>query len=257
MLCGIPEVGKSKILGVLQEVLLGAENVSNIPLQNLNDRFQPAELFSKVANIYADLPDKKIEDVGMFKSATGEDFITGERKHKDPFSFKSYARFVYSCNDLPLNYGDRSDAFYRRIIIIRFNKPVPKDKKDFNLMDKLKLEADGILTWAIAGLKRLIANNYQFNETERTIAETHRYKVKNNNVLAFVEENCVIEAGAVTYRQELYEVYQEYCKNGGVGKPMSAANFNENICKIDPLKIIKTDEAVTRRRIFSGIRLMK
>ena len=73
LLCRMPEVGKSKILGVIQEVLLGAENVSNIPLQNLTDRFQPAEIFGKLANIYADLPDKKIDDVGMFKAATGAD----------------------------------------------------------------------------------------------------------------------------------------------------------------------------------------
>jgi putative DNA primase/helicase len=257
LLCGMPEVGKSKILGVLQELLLGAENVSNIPLQNLTDRFQPAELFGKMANIYADLPDKKIDDVGMFKASTGEDYITGERKHKDPFTFKPYARFVYSCNDLPPNYGDRSDAFYRRIIIIRFSKPVPKEKKDLNLMDKLALEADGILTWAIAGLKRLIAQQYQFSETERTKAETQRYKIKNNNALAFVEECCVIEPGVISYRKDMHNRYKEFCTESGLGKAMGEGSFNENVCKADPAIIEMTKEPITRRAIFKGVRLME
>ena len=255
LLCGMPEVGKSKILGVIQEVLLGAENVSNIPLQNLTDRFQPAELFGKLANIYADLPDKKIDDVGMFKAATGEDYITGERKHKDPFTFKPYARFGYSCNDLPPNYGDRSDAFYRRIIIIRFYKPVPKDKKDLHLMDKLMLEADGILLWAITGLKRLIAQDYQFSETDRTKAETQKYKIKNNNVLAFVAECCVIEPGIVSYRQELYNRYKEFCEESGLGRPVSEGTFNDSVVKANPSVIELAKEQLTRRALFKGVKL--
>ncbi len=42
----------------------------------------------------------------MFKALTGEDFITAERKNKDPFSFRPYARFLFSCNEIPRNYGD-------------------------------------------------------------------------------------------------------------------------------------------------------
>jgi putative DNA primase/helicase len=255
ILCGLANVGKSKILETLQDVLLGRENVSNIPLQNLSDRFHPAELFGKLANIYADLSDKAIDDAGMFKAATGEDYITGERKHKDPFSFKPHARFGYSCNFLPPNYGDRSEAFYRRIIIILFYKVVPPEIKDIHLMEKLMLEADGILTWAIAGLKRLIKNDYQFSETERTIAETHKYRILNNNVLAFVEENCVIEEGAVSYRKEMYARYKEFCSDGGVGKAMGEGKFNANVRSADPSRIEMAAERVTRRMIFKGIRL--
>ena len=108
---GAPNAGKSTLLNVMQEILLGSENVSNIPWQNLGDRFNKAELFGKLANIFADLPSKSIDDNGMFKALTGEDFITAERKNKDPFSFRPYARFLFSCNEIPRNYGDRSRAF--------------------------------------------------------------------------------------------------------------------------------------------------
>jgi putative DNA primase/helicase len=252
LLCGLPNVGKSTILTVLQEHLLGAENVSNNPLQSLSDRFQPAELFGKMANIFADLPNKKIDDASMFKAVTGEDYITGERKHKDPFSFKPFARFLYSCNDIPRNYGDRSEAFYRRLIIIRFSKQIRQDDRDFNLVDKLSLERDGILRWAIDGLKRVIANNYQFTETDRTKAEVMAYKIQNNSVLAFLDEMCVVEPGATSYRQEIFDVYGGFCDNMNLGR-VSQPNFNAEIGKQTGIKL--ADDPVTRRAIFTGVKL--
>ena len=76
----------------------------------------------------------------------GEDYLTVEKKNRDPFSFQSNARLLFSCNSIPKNYGDRSDGFYRRLIIIRFNHAVPQEKKDPNLLDKFRVEADGIFS---------------------------------------------------------------------------------------------------------------
>jgi len=251
LLCGLANVGKSKVLATLQDILLGAENVSNIPMQNLSDRFQPAELFGKMANIYADLADKHLQDAGMFKAVTGEDYITGERKHKDPFSFKPYARFLYSCNDIPRNYGDRSEAFYRRLIIIRFSKAVPEEIRDPLLFEKLAREADGILAWAIEGLKRLIANNWIFTETDATRAETQKYKIENNNVLAFAADCCVLEPDARCHRQELFDEYNLYCKDGGL-KAAGISRFNKDIAGLPGVSM--REDSRTRRGLFTGIR---
>ena len=250
ILCGLPNVGKSTILTVMQEYLLGAENCSNVPLQSLSERFQPAQLFGKLANIYADLPTKKIEDVGMFKAVTGEDYITGERKNKDPFSFKPFARFLQSCNDMARNYGDKSDAFYRRLIIMRFSKPVPPEKHDSDLKEKLSEERDGILLWAIDGLKRLIASNYQFGETDRTRAEVKAYKVQNNSVLAFIEEYCKLIPDAVSSRREMYAEYKNYCDLANIGK-VSQSNFVREVSGIGG--VFAELDSSTRRAIFRGI----
>ena len=101
VLVGAPKAGKSTILSVVQDILLGTENASNISWQNLSERFKSAELFGKLANIFADLPSKNIEDGDMFKVLTGDDMISAERKNKDSFSFKPYARLVFSCNEVP------------------------------------------------------------------------------------------------------------------------------------------------------------
>ena len=133
VLVGEANAGKSILLRVINYILIGAKYVSNVSWQALNERFKTAELFGKLANIFADLPTKNIDDNGIFKALVGEDTITVEKKHKDPFSFQSYARLLFSCNNIPKNYGDRSEGFYRRLIIITYRNAVPSDKRDPHL----------------------------------------------------------------------------------------------------------------------------
>jgi P4 family phage/plasmid primase-like protien len=244
---------KSTLLSIAQEILLGSENVSNIPWQALSERFNKAELFGKLANIFADLPSKNIDDGGMFKALTGEDYITGERKNKDPFNFRPYARLLFSCNDIPKNYSDRSDGFYRRLLIIRFDNSVPKAKRDPNLRERIASERDGILLWALDGLIRLINNSYQFGETERTRSELHRYKVESNSALMFLGECCEVADGAECVREQLFERYRDYCIKNGL-KPMSQGNFNKDVEGSDPL-IRKAKDKVGKRHTWRGLRL--
>jgi putative DNA primase/helicase len=250
---GAPNAGKSTLLSVAQEILLGSENVSNIPWQGLGDRFNKAELFGKLANIFADLPSKNIDDNGMFKALTGEDYITAERKNKDPFSFRPYARLLFSCNEIPKNYGDRSDGFYRRLIIIRFDRSVPADKRDPNLREKLAVERDGIFMWSLAGLKRLIANSYVFSETDGTKAALMRYRLESNSALSFVEECCEINLEAEVARTELFSSYREYCASAGL-KPLSQVNFNKEIENM-PAGIKRGTDRLGKRRTWRGMRL--
>ncbi len=250
---GASNAGKSTLLSVAQDVLLGSENVSNIPWQSLSDRFKTAEIFGKLANIFADLPSKSMDDNGMFKALTGEDYITAERKNKDPFSFRPYARMVFSCNEMPRNYGDRSDGFFRRLIIIRFDRSIPESDRDPDLREKLSVERDGILMWALAGLRRLMANSYRFSETSRTRTELRKYKVESNSALSFVEECCFVNADAECMREDLFQAYREYCHKNGL-KAMSQANFNKDVENYYET-VERGLERVSRRKTWKGIRL--
>lgn len=250
VLVGAANAGKSTLLSVAQEILLGAGNVSNIPWQSLGDRFNKAELFGKLANIFADLPSKNIDDGGMFKALTGEDYITAERKNKDPFSFRPYARLLFSCNEIPRNYSDRSDGFYRRLIIIRFDKSVPPEKRDPNLRERVTVERDGILLWALEGLRRLIANGYQFTETRRTRAEVTRYKVESNSALTFIDEYCTIGEGW-SVREELYTRYKDFCATNGY-KAQSQTSFNKEIESNFP-DVRRGQDKLSGRKVWRGL----
>ena len=225
---GPARTGKSTLLWVVEYLLLGKKNVSNIPWQEIGDKFKTAEFLGKLANVFSDLPSKSIDDTGIFKVVTGEDYLMAEKKNKNPFKFKPFARLVFSCNELPRNYVDRTEGFYRRLIIVPFSRQIEKSKIDKSLKYKFQREKEGILNWALEGLKRLYENNFEFSENELTDGVKKEYKRENNNVISFVEECCEIDSLFSCSRIEIYEAYKEFCVEAGL-KALSQIKFNKEL----------------------------
>ncbi|EGT3605489.1 DNA primase [Clostridium perfringens] len=225
---GPARTGKSTLLWVVEYLILGKKNVSNIPWQEIGDKFKTAELLGKLANVFSDLPSKSIDDTGIFKVVTGEDYLMAEKKNKNPFKFKPFVRLVFSCNELPRNYVDRTEGFYRRLIIVPFNRQIEKSKIDKALKYKFQREKEGILNWALEGLKRLYENNFEFSENELTDGVKKEYKRENNNVISFVEECCEIDSLFSCSRIEIYEAYKEFCVEAGL-KALSQIKFNKEL----------------------------
>lgn len=228
VLLGPARTGKSTLLWVVEYLLLGKKNVSNIPWQEIGDKFKTAELLGKLANVFSDLPSKSIDDTGIFKVVTGEDYLMAEKKNKNPFKFRPFARLVFSCNELPKNYVDRTEGFYRRLIIVPFNRQIDKNKIDKALKYKFQREKEGILNWALEGLRRLYENNFEFSENELTDDVKKEYKRENNNVISFVEECCEIDSLFSCSRIEIYESYKEFCGEAGL-KALSHIKFNKEL----------------------------
>lgn len=228
VLLGPARTGKSTLLWVVEYLLLGKKNVSNIPWQEIGDKFKTAELLGKLANVFSDLPSKSIDDTGIFKVVTGEDYLMAEKKNKNPFKFRPFARLVFSCNELPKNYVDRTEGFYRRLIIVPFNRQIDKNKIDKALKYKFQREKEGIFNWALEGLKRLYENNFEFSENELTDGVKKEYKRENNNVISFVEECCELDGLFSCSRIEIYEAYKEFCVEAGL-KALSQIKFNKEL----------------------------
>ena len=253
VIVGAAGAGKSVLLRVLNDVLLGKKNVSNVSWQALNERFKTAELFGKLANIFADLPTKNIDDNGIFKALVGEDYLTVEKKNKNPFSFQSSARLLFSCNSIPKNYGDRSEGFYRRLIIIRFNHTVPKEKRDPELLEKFRMEADGIFLFALEGLRRLMNNHYIFSETQVNADELQQYREESDSVLSFVKDYCELGEGYTIGSTEMFNAYKNYCEECGM-KPYSQKNFVQMVTAAFP-SVTRDIDRTAKRRVLTGIRL--
>ena len=253
VIVGVGGAGKSVLLRVLNDILLGKQNVSNVSWQALNERFKTAELFGKLANIFADLPTKYIDDNGIFKALVGEDYLTVEKKNKNPFSFQSSARLLFSCNCIPKNYGDRSEGFYRRLIIIRFNNSVSPDKRDPNLVEKFRMEADGIFLFALDGLKRLMKNQFTFSETDVNRAELQQYREESDSVLLFIRDCCETGEDYVVGSTELFNAYKDYCEECGL-KPYSQRMFVQQLTTALP-NVCRGVDTLGKRRILTGVRL--
>jgi len=253
VIVGVAGAGKSVLLRVLNDILLGKQNVSNVSWQALNERFKTAELFGKLANIFADLPTKYIDDNGIFKALVGEDYLTVEKKNKNPFSFQSCARLLFSCNSIPKNYGDRSEGFYRRLIIMRFNHSVPAEKRDPDLIDKFRMEADGIFLFALEGLKRLMKKQFMFSETEVNKAELQQYREDSDSVLSFVREYCEFDVNSYVGSTEIFNAYKGYCEECGL-KPYSQRMFVQQITTAFT-EVTRGVDSLGKRRILKGVKI--
>jgi phage/plasmid-associated DNA primase len=109
---------------------VGPENVSHLSLQKLEaDRFAPARLYGKLANICPDLPSERMLGSAVFKAITGCDRITGEFKYQDSFEFTPFARLLISANHLPAS-RDASKAFFDRWLMIPFHAGFRNTRKE-------------------------------------------------------------------------------------------------------------------------------
>ena len=119
MLTGTGRNGKGTLLHTIEK-LLGKENITARSLQSLtNERFAPADLFNKLANIAGDIDGTYMSETARFKGITGEDTITAEFKGTNSFEFTPWAVPVFSANKIPGS-ADVTTGYLSRWLVINF-----------------------------------------------------------------------------------------------------------------------------------------
>ena len=240
--------GKSTLINLLTK-FVGPENVSNVPLQELIEhKFKRAQLLGKLVNTFADLENSMLKGSAYFKAVVTGDEIDAERKFKDPFNFRPFAKLIFSANELPRS-PDRTNAYYRRWVIIPFENTFTGAQADKQLIDKLTTpeELSGLLNCALAGLRRL-GQNRVFTEPESVKRALEGYKIQNDPVSNFVDEACIIGVEKKARKAQLYEKYTDWCFGSGI-KRLSSIKFNHRLLEIVP--------GLTEIRPDGGIRLWK
>lgn len=210
VLLGIPGSGKSTAINMLIEAI-GRENVSCITLQDLQERFTPTELLGKLLNACADLPKKALEQVDAIKRITGEDPIKGEYKGGKVFSFQSYAKLIYSANEMPVSLDEKSGAFYRRILAIEITR---KGQQIKSLRQGLKCSMPGFIKECMSALARMYARGGEIDSpnSKRIVHELHR---ESDSVQAFLDDCIERKQGERIERGLLHKQYEAYCWNNG------------------------------------------
>jgi len=254
ILYGPGATGKSTFIHVL-EALVGEKNVSNIAWQDLSDKFRPARLQGKLLNTFSDIPDKALNDNGNFKIFAGEDRNTVENKNQDPFEFRNTARFVFSANHLPQNFGDNGDGFSRKLLILPFENKIAREKMDTRLTEELVTERNGIFLWALEGLMRLLRNDFKFSENKYTQKVLAKYQQESNSVRWFIENNCVFAPNYNVRTVEFFERYQQSCKQDGI-QPLNRIKFNNEMEENYKNEIVKKQEGTSRRAFWWGIKII-
>lgn len=187
ILLGVGENGKGVFVDTLR-CLIGEDNISNIPLNELNRGFSRVCIYNKTVNISGENEiSDKFFNTQYFKAIVGEDMISAEQKNKPVFSFKPTAKLLMMMNRLP-DIKDTSHGYFRRLCILPFNVTFTGKNRDNNLREKLKTELPGIFLWAAEGLKRLRENEYKFSSCKAMDEILKKYKVEQNPMYEFFDE---------------------------------------------------------------------
>lgn len=249
ILTGGKRNGKSTFLDLIN-CLLGKDNISNLDLKELGDRFKTAELFGKLANVGDDIGDEFIANPAIFKKLVSGNPVNVEKKGTDPFDFSNYAKFLFSANNIP-RIKDKSGAVIDRLIIIPFDAIFSQDDPDFDPYIKYKLmndEAMEYLAWiGIEGLKRILTNR-SFNKSEKIEKSIKEYEESNNPVLLFFNE--ITEDGIINEpSKDVYKKYQEFCIANGFS-PISNIEFSRQTNKYFDCEIVNKSINGKKYRLF-------
>lgn len=239
--------GKSTVIRLI-EALTGSRNVSNISLTDLEQRFASFGLMGKLLNSCADLEIKALEDTSIIKKILGEDTLRGEQKGHDAISFKSYAKLIFSTNELPLVKSEKTNGFYRRLLVLPMNK-VPV-KKNPNLYQELEQEIEYFLHLAVQAVERM----YQQGIIVTSVASekaVQQLRADSDTVEAFLQDMCIKDEKGRIERTELYKKYSDYCEESD-RQSLTKNNFYKSL-RVKGYSEIKS----SGYRYFKGISYMK
>ena len=187
----IGNTGKSLFTNILGNII-GERNIANITFQEMGtSRWVGSRAFGKRLILVGDQDGESIKSSSMFKQFTGGDIIKAEAKGKDAFDFIYKGFIVIACNKLPTFEDDKGEHMLQRFSLMHCENSIPEEKRIVNLDTQLLQELDGIIAWAMLGLKRLLSNNFRFTSCESSETLENDYRMSIDTVHNFMEHCCI------------------------------------------------------------------
>lgn len=239
--------GKSTFLQMLQDVL-GTQNTSNLGLDELEERFAPATMFGKLANIGDDISDEFLRGkaIAHFKKIVSGNMLKAENKGDALFFYKPFVKLIFSANQIP-RMKDRTGAVLRRMVIIPFNATFSKNDPDYDPWIAVKLKDQEVMEYlckiGIDGLKQILIN-HSFTQSSKVDDQLKEYTEYNNPILLFLAET---EKEEIINQETklVHSAYEIFCHDNGF-QCMGLANFSKEITR--QLNCMVKDKRINGRK---------
>jgi putative DNA primase/helicase len=250
-LLGEKRNGKSTFLDMVGN-LLGESNVANLDLCEIGQQFKTAELAGKLANIGDDINDEWVSNTAIFKKVVTGDVVTVEKKGKDPFKLRSFAKFFFSANSLPrIGRGKDSAAVLDRLVIIPFDAKFSKGDADYDPFIKYKLRGEDVMealiTQSIPALREVLAEQ-EFATSEKVDKSLQEFETSNDPITEFFNE--LDEADYLNEPiKTVYQKYNTFCLANNL-QAMSAIEFQKRMKKQYNVVITIVEVSGKRMRVY-------
>ena len=148
----------------------------------------------------------------LVKDLTGQDTITARFMRAEFFDFRPTHKLHLSTNHKPEIRGTDT-AIWRRIRLVPWTVTIPPTEQDKKLSEKLRNELPGILAWIVMGCVEWRRGGLQAPEEVRKA--TSAYRAEMDVLASFIEDCCLLRAGASALATPLYVAYKEWCEANG------------------------------------------
>lgn len=220
ILYGKPDTGKSIVCNIAKALVGGDRFTCSITPDEMDDPRRLASIKGKALNLVSDLKKNTVLADGGFKRLVSSgDPIEIDQKFTRAEMYTPTAKHIFATNNLP-TVTDMTDAVFTRLLILTFNRQIPKSQQDRTLEDKLQEELPGILNWAIEGAQKLYENGGRWPQVESSEELIAEYKLHQNPLHYFILESGMVEMdekGAVN-TDELRQAMNEFSDTKPYGR---------------------------------------
>lgn len=182
------------------------------------------------------------------KRLTGGDEIKARRMRQDFVRFKPSHTPILVTNHLPVVAGD-DPALWARMRVVPFAVVIPAAERDTHLEERLQLEADAILSWAVAGYRDYL-NRGGLAEPEAVRVATDDYRRDSDAVRRFVDECCILNPHMFVTTADAHARWSHWSVVDGA-EPMSRKAFGQALDRLG----YPAGSAVNGKRLRRGIGL--
>lgn len=209
--------GKSTFMDVLKE-LAGAENYSSLTLGDIKNEASRRMLEGKLFNLAEETPTYAMAESSLFKNLVSGGETTIKVLYKQPYTITNKAKLMFACNELPKT-RDTTRGFFRRLIIVPFDRKFIGKKKDPFIKNKLLSELPGIFNLVVNGYRTLKAQE-AFTRSAAIERELRVYRKELDSVKAWYDD-CVKDhlddanSSIIVPLSQLYGSYKIYAESRG------------------------------------------
>lgn len=231
LVCFYSQVGMNGkgTLCELMKLLCGDGTYASIPFTGFEKDALAAQLLTATA-VICDENDTNTytKSVSRLKALATGDSICIDIKYKAALTFAFSGLIVECVNNLP-KAGDQTDSFYRRFLMIPFDKTFKGVERKYIKSDYL--HRPEVLEYVLC--KVLNMDYYELSEPVACKALLDEYKEYNNPVHQFVQEifpELVWNKIPVAF---IYDLYLSWCvRNNPSGKSVGKISFSKTVVQI-------------------------
>lgn len=217
ILSGLPGRGKTQ-LAELATLLIGDRNIGSLRTAHLADRFELGRMAGRTLLVGSDVKGDFLEHPGAstLKAIIGGDPIDAELKGRNEIiTLRGRFNALVTCNErLRVRIEGDFGAWKRRIAIIPFEGPSPKQRIPDFARRLFEEEGERILAWAIEGARLLqndLAAHGCIRLTERQVGLVDDLLSESQSLERFVNEVIERAPGYDLLKDEAMEAYGEFC----------------------------------------------